>query len=236
VLRHLGVLLTMGCVLLLGWGAAGAATPQRAVFRVALTGTLTKDWTVTRTVEGTDGCEEVTTSTGRWKLALSTRSRSTIAIAAPSRRSRPLRLSPAVVRAIAGQASQTGSVRVEMRGPRCVRSIERRSCALQRRSFRGATVRLTSPRRGTARFAPMRGTSAVRTFRADCPEEPADIRSIRTDLALADAPLAAADVFDRNVPRFFISGNSTQETTLEGDWDGKVTERVRWTLTFIRVR
>ena len=82
----------------------------------------------------------------------------------------------------------------------------------------------------------MRGAAAARSFRPDCPEEPADIRAIRTDLAVADAPLSAADAFDRNVPRFFISGNSTLETTLEGDYDGKVTERVRWTLAFVRVR
>ena len=43
-------------------GAAGAATPERA-FRVKLTGTLTKDWTVSRTVEGE--CTEVTTAQAR---------------------------------------------------------------------------------------------------------------------------------------------------------------------------
>jgi hypothetical protein len=42
-------------------------------------------------------------------------------------------------------------------------------------------------------------------------------------------------VFDRDVPRFFISGNTQQVTTLEGPYDGRVTERVRWTLTFTRV-
>jgi hypothetical protein len=43
-------------------------------------------------------------------------------------------------------------------------------------------------------------------------------------------------VFDRDVPRFFISGNSRQVTTIEGPYDGRVTERVRWTLTFTRLR
>ena len=82
-----------------------------------------------------------------------------------------------------------------------------------------------------ARASPPRGR-----FRSGCPEEPVDIRAIRTDLALADAPLSSADVFDRDVPHFFVSVNTTQETTIEGDYDGRVTERVRWTLTFTRLR
>ena len=120
-------------------------------------------------------------------------------------------------------------------GPGCVASIRKVRCALRRADFRGATDRLTTPRAGRARFTMLRGVSAARSFRRACPEEPADIRALRTDLRLADAPLSAADVFGRNVPRFFIRGNTTQETTIDGEYDGKVTERVRWTLTFTRV-
>ena len=233
-MRRVGVFLGGTCVLLLAWGAAGAATPQSAAFSVTLTATLTKDWTHTRTVEAE--CDEVTTHTGRWRLTLATRRPSGIAIERPSSAGRPLRLSPATVRAIAGQATQTGSRRFEVRGPRCTREIQRTPCATQRRSFRAGSARLTSPARGRARFAPLRGASAVRSFRRTCPEEPPEIRSIRTDLRLADAPLSAADVFDRNVLRFFISGNARQVTTLEGPYDGRVTERVRWRLTFTRLR
>jgi hypothetical protein len=234
VVRRLGVCLVGTCVFLLAWGAAGAATPQRAAFRVTLMATLTKDWTHVRRVEAE--CIEVTTHTGHWRLSLATRRPSRIVIARPATRGRPLRLSPAVVSSIAGQARQTGSRRLEVRGARCVREGQLTTCRRQQRSFRSANARLTSPARGKARFAPLKGASAARSFRGTCPEQPPEIRSIRTDLALADAPLAAADVFDRNVPRFFISGNSQQVTTLEGPYDGRVTERVRWTLTFTRLR
>jgi hypothetical protein len=234
VLRRFGVLLVGTCVLLVAWGAAGAATPQRAEFRVTLTGTLTKDWTFTRTVEAE--CDELTTYTGRWKLTVATRRSSRFVIARPASSGRALRLSPAVVSSIAGQATQTGSRRFEVRGPRCVSEIQQTTCARQQRSFRGATARLTSPTRGKARFAPLRGVSAARSFRGNCPEQPPEIRAIRTDLALADAPLSAADVFDQDIPRFFISGNSQQVTTIEGPYDGRVTERVRWTLNFTRLR
>jgi hypothetical protein len=233
VVRRSGVFVVGTCVLLLAWGTAGAATPQQAQFRVTMAATLTKDWTHVRLVEAE--CIEVTTHTGRWKLTLATRRPSRIVIARATTPTGALRLSPAVVSSIAGRATQTGSRRREVRGGSCDREVRRTVCAEQRRSFRGASARLTSPARGKARFAPLRGVSAARSFRRTCPEEPPEIRSIRTDLALADAPLSAADVFDRDVTRFFISGNTQQVTTLEGPYDGRVTERVRWTLTFTRV-
>ena len=233
MLRRLGVWIVVACVLLVAWGTAGAATPQRAAFRVTLTATLTKDWTATRTVS--TECDEVTTNAGQWKLTLATRSPSRLVILGASARGRPLRISPEGVRSIAGTATQAGSIRLETSGPHCIRSVKRTDCARQRRSFRGATARLTSPARGTARFARMQGASAAYSFRGSCPAEPADISAIRTDLRVADAPLSAADAFDRDVPRFFISGNIEQVTTIEGEYDGRVVERVRWKLTFTRL-
>jgi len=235
VLRQIEVWVILGCVFLMGWGAAGAATPQRAVFSVTLTGNLTKDWTLTRTVA--DGeCDKVTTTNGHWRLDLATRKSSRFVILGPSAPGRPLRVSSGVVRSIAGTASQSGLNRLATRGPRCVSATQTRNCGSQRRSFRNATVRLASPARGVGRFGRLQGAAPARSFSGSCPEEPAEIRSIRTELTLADAPLTAADAFDRNVPRFFISGNTTQETTLEGEYNGKVTERVRWTLTFTRLK
>jgi hypothetical protein len=231
VLRLHGVLVLLVGVVFLGWGAAGAATPQRAAFKVKLTGTLTKDWMVRRTVDGE--CTEVTTHTGQWRMTLGTRRQSRIAFT--SRGSgRRLGISPSLVRAIAGSASRGGSVLVSSRGPGCTGSI-RKVCALKRAGFRGATVRLTTPRAGRARFATLAGVAAARSLRGSCPDEPADVRALRTDLRLAGAPLSAADVFSWQVPRFFIGGNTTQETTIEGEYDGKVREHVRWTLTFTRV-
>ena len=224
LLRLIWVGSVLAFALVLGWGAAGAATPQRATFKVTLTGTLTKDWTVSR--ESQDRCVGTTRSSGRWRMTIATRRKSTVAFTSVGRR-RPLRISPAVVRAIAGTATQSGSVRCG--------SSARRACAPRRARFSGATARLTSPRRGIARLT-MRGGAAARSLSSLCPEEPADIRALSTNLSLADAPLSAADVFDRGVERFFIAGNSSQGTTITGEYDGSVTERVRWTLTFTRVR
>ena len=236
MLRLCGVSFMLACLLTLGWGAAGAATPQRAVFSVKLTATLSKDWTVRRATTDEGECDKITTTTGRWTLSLGTTRSSRIVIQGPAAAGKPLRISAGLVRAIAGTARQTGSARLQQRGPRCVSSTTTRACGPQTRSFRIASARLTSRTRGLARFSAMRGASAGRAFRGSCPEQPEEIRAIRTDLALADAPLDVADVFAKDVPRFFISGNTVQETTIEGDYDGKVTERVRWTLTFTRLR
>jgi hypothetical protein len=232
---RLWVGITIVSTLLLAWGAAGAATPERAAFKVTLTGTLTKDWTVTRTAEGEE-CDEITTTTGRWSMTLASRRASRVVISAPAGRRRALKISPSLLRSLAGSAAQGGSFRIDMRGPRCVRSIRRIECTGRRAAFRGASARLTSPRAGVARFAPLQGVRAARTLGSACPDEPPDIRALRTDLRLADGPLSASDVFDRGVSRFFSTGNSRQVTTIEGDYDGRAVERVRWTLTFMRLR
>jgi hypothetical protein len=160
-------------------------------------------------------------------MTLATRRKSTITFTSVGRR-RPLRIGPALVRSIAGMATQGGTVRC---GSSAVRN-----CATRQVRFRNAYVRLLSPRRGFARFARTQGLAAVRRLSTECPEEPVDIRLLRTDLDIADAPLDAADVFDRQVTRFFISGNTTQQTSVSGEYEGSATERVRWTLMFTRVR
>ena len=210
---------------------AGAATQQRAAFSVTLTGTLTKTWSVAETVEG--DCDRVTTMAGRWQARLSTARPSRVVALAPTG-SRPMvRFAPGVVGSIAGDAARTGLTKVEMRGARCTRAVEQRKCR------RSAARSVAGPRESRARVARGHGSAALPPSRARAAagacSEPSEVRSITTDVNLADAPLDAADVFARDVPRFFISGDTVQVTTLEGGLEGTVTERVRWTLTFTRL-
>jgi len=99
--------------------------------------------------------------------------------------------------------------------------------------FSGGATSLRNPRKRILQPAPTRGVRAARPPR--CPAEPADIQAIRTDLPLATGPLDRADVFARDVPRFFVSGDTTQETALSGDLQGRVVERVHWTVLFTRL-
>jgi hypothetical protein len=119
--------------------------------------------------------------------------------------------------------------------PPCKRFSRSVRCEPERRTFSGGSTALTSPRKGVLKLARLRGADAIRSFRSTCLEVPSEIRTIRTDLPLASGPLDAADVFAREVPRWFISGDIEQVTALEGDVEGRVTERVRWTLNFTRL-
>lgn len=229
---RLGVFALLACLLAMA-GVARAAEPAQAVFRVSLSATLTKEWTFTR-VETDGDCTRTTRGVGKWQLKLSTRRGSRVrAVAVGGGR---VRFIGGTLGAIAGSATRTGTMMLSTRGgPSCERESRSVLCARRRRSFRGGATSLLNRRKGVLALAALRGASAVRSFRSNCPEEPADIRAIRTDLSLATGPLTTNDVFARDVPRFFVTGASEQETTIEGDTDGRVTERVRWTVTFTRL-
>jgi hypothetical protein len=229
---RLGVSFIVACALILAGGGAAAVAPKRAVFKVTLSATLTKDWRVSRTVEG--DCDETTRSTGHWRLTLRTGRATRIVAIAPQRRGGRVRFSGAVVRSIVGAAQQTGSMIITSRGRSCV-PVQRRNCPRERRSVTGASVPLMSPAAGKLRLGRLRRATAAWSFFGGCPEEPVEVRSLRSDLRLADAPLSTADVFARDIPRFFVSGRTEEVTTLEGDVDGTVTQRVRWTVNFTRV-
>lgn len=228
-----GVALGLMGLLILAGGIAHAAKPRQAVFRVALTATLTKNWTFTR-VEADPGCTRTTTGVGRWQTKLATTAATRVrAIGASGGR---VRFTGATLRAIAGAATRSGRMTIATRGaPPCDRFARTVRCGAQRRSFRGASVSFGSPRRGVVQFRTLRGATRIRSFDSICPEEPSDIGSIRTDLPLATGPLDTSDVFARDVRRWFVSGDSEQVTTIEGEVPGRVVERVRWTLTFTRI-
>lgn len=231
---RLGVLTLLACLLVVAGGTAHAAKPKQAVFRVTLSATLTKTWNVSR-VEPEAGCTRTLRSLGKWETKLSTRRSGTVrAIGAGSGQ---VRFSGAVLRTLAGSATQSGTNTITARGqPPCERNSRSVRCGEQRRSFRRGSVSFGSPRRGVLRVGSLRGAGPIRSFKAACPEESPDIRSIRTDFPLATGPLDARDVFARDVSRWFVTGDSVQVTTLEGELSGRVTERVRWRLTFTRLR
>jgi hypothetical protein len=172
---------------------------------------------------------------GSWETRLSTRSPGRVRAVAAS--GGKVRFSGAVLRTLAGSARQSGTNTITARGePPCERNSRTVRCGEQRRSFRSGSVSYGSPRKGLLRIGSLRGAGAIRSFTAACPEEPADIRSIRADFPLATGPLDARDVFAPDVSRWFVTGDSVQVTTLEGEVNGRVTERVRWRLTFTRLR
>jgi hypothetical protein len=230
-LLRLGVWTLFACLLVAAGGSAYAAEPRAAAFKVTLTATLTKDWTSTRIDDETQ-CRRTTRWVGHWQAKFSTRSAGRVrAVDAGRGKIRFL----GTVKALAGFATQSGSITTLAEGPPpCHRLSRTVRCGNERRNFRGGWTLVRSPRRGILQLAGVRRADPIR-FRSSCLDEPADIRAIRTDLPLATGPLDAADIFARNIPRFFVTGDTEQVTTLEGDLEGRVTERVRWKLVFTRL-
>jgi hypothetical protein len=219
----LGVSGLIACLLVSASGSALAAKPSSARFRLTLTATLTKTWNVARS-EGEPGCIRTTKSSGRWQATLATKRVSRV------------RFVGGTIKAIAGAAAQSGTNGVVGQGsPPCSRQTRTVRCATQRRSFRGATTVLANPRKGVLALGRLRGANAVRSFSPQCPEEPLAVRAVRTDLPLATGPLDGADAFRRDIPKFFVRGDVQQQTSITGDLEGTVNERVRWTVTFTRV-
>jgi hypothetical protein len=228
---RLGSLAFLVCSLVLAGGVAHAAKPRQAVFRATLTATLTKEWTFTTSSENGD-CIRTMRGAGRWQTTLK---------AARPARIRATALSGDRVRfsgtlaALDGSSLRSGSTTtVESGDPPCDRSTRAVRCAPQRRAVSNASSSVRNPRRGVAQLAGLRGLAAARVFPSQCGVEPDDIRAIRTDLPLATAPIDRRDVFDPQVRRFFLTGDTQQVTTLEGPLEGRVTERVRWRLVFTR--
>jgi hypothetical protein len=228
---RLGSLAVLACLLVAAGGVAYAAKPKQAVFKVTLTATLTKDWTSTE-VDDTSDCTRTTRGVGHWVAKFSTRR--AVKIRALDAGRGKVRFS-GNVSALAGSATQSGSVTTLAGGPPpCERLSRSLRCGGERRSFRGGWTVVRSPRRGILQLAGVRGAEPIR-FNSACLNAPTEIRAIRTDLPIATGPLDARDVFAGNVPRFFITGDTEQVTTLEGEVDGRVTERVRWKLVFTRL-
>lgn len=227
-----GSLALLACLLVLAGGTAHAAKPKQAIFGVTLTGTLTKQWTYTQ-VDSEADCTRTTRGVGRWETKLSSKRPARI-LAVAAGRGR-VRFSGSLA-ALAGSAVQSGRVTITAAGvPPCERSSRSVRCGRQRRTFTGGSTSLRSPRKGVVQLGPLRGAGAARSLRSSCPALPDDIRTIRADLPLTTAPLDAADVFGRNIKRFFATGDTEQVTTLEGDVEGRVTEHVRWTVVFTRL-
>jgi len=229
---RLGVLPLLACLLAIAGGVAHAAQQKQAVFRVTLTGTLSKQWTYTQ-VENVNECVRVTRGSGSATTKLSMK--------------KPVRIRATAVGAtrvgfagslakIAGSVVRSSSKTITMNGdlPCERRTVSEGRCARRKVTFGGASSSLRNPRKGILQLAPLRSARPARS--PECPPEPPDIAAIRTDLPIATGPLDVKDVFGSDIPRFFISGDSTQETTLNGDLEGKVVERVRWTVVFTRLK
>ena len=204
-------------------GTADGALAQRAVFDVTLRATVTKNWnTVTESTE--ESCAVFRRSIGRRTVTLRSARPTRIAVTLLSGKAS---FSPAAVRFVAVQVTQTGENRTRREAP-CSTVTERGLCRPAKRRVSGGTFRFfrSAPNELSFHSAklPAAGTS--------CPHESAAVRAVRPGLQAAEGEIAEVALAGARSQTAFASAERT--TDLEGTETGRVVERISWSLAFTR--
>jgi hypothetical protein len=227
--RRIGALATLAaCACALALAVVADARPNaRASFRVTLTAQLTKTWDYVSA--GQDGdCTVSTHVVGTRTITLRS-SRPTIvtAIGSPGR----MRFTPALLRSVTARTTQDGTVTVTQRGLGCVGRMHT-DCTRQSRTLSNQTLRFFRSRPGEISFRRSRdyGAGLSRT----CPPEDPEVQAERPGIHEAQGDLSERQLFDRGFRSQAVSGSFVEETDIDGGPDGKVVERVSWTLRFVR--
>jgi hypothetical protein len=207
--------------------AAQASTAARSptLFRLTIVGTAHQEWAHTAapveegTCSRTETTEGIRAATFRTKVPMVVRLLNG-------------RVQPVDVRGITGTVTLGGANSSE---EVCGGTGTHKTgdCAQTRRSFAGAQVRLTSPRPGVVTIGLI---ANVRLARADCPREPADVRRHPLGPALGLLRLPKGALMEHRLSRITLTGSRTQKKVYASPEQGHLTERIRWTLTFVRVQ
>ena len=202
-----------------------ARAEARATFRVTLTAKLTKSWNYVLTRDVGE-CTTVTYVLGTRTITLrSLRPTSVTATGSPGR----ARFVPAVVGAIRSQATQSGSVTVTR--PGCG-GPSRDDCAVGRRTLSNQAVQFYRTRPGELSFRRTRDFGAG--LSTTCPSQHPLVLVEQPALREAEGDINERQLFDADIRSQMVTGSFEEETDLEGNPDGKVVERVTWTLRFVR--
>jgi hypothetical protein len=224
--RGLAVLLAFGVALAVVVAAAGSDASSSVRLTAILSGTVRKTWTYSTTVTEGD-CRRTTSGTGLRTMTLRSRRRTTLTARLVGAR---LVFSPPAIRYLTGVVRQSGSQTTRTEGPaECDPKVTHADCAVFRRAFAGAAVRLFSPRRGSLRFR----RAAFPKPRPDaCPREPAFVREQDAGLHSAGGRIREGVLLDRSLRSFISTGDFTDSGEATGTTRAVVHERVHWTLTF----
>jgi hypothetical protein len=215
----------VGACALLAAAAVDARAEARATFRVTLTAKLTKSWNYVQTRE----VGECTTSTrvlGTRTITLrSLRPTSVTVIGAPGR----VRFVPAVVGAITSRATQSGSVTVSRAG---CGGPSRDDCPVGRWTLSKQAVRFYRTRPGELSFRRTRDFGAG--LSTTCPPQHRVVLVEQPALREAEGDISERQLFDADIRSQAVTGSFEEETEIEDNPEGKVVERVTWTLRFVR--
>jgi hypothetical protein len=216
--------LVCACSLLLAT-AVDARAEARAAFRVTLTAKLTKSWNYVQTREVGE-CTITTRVVGTRTITLrSLRPTWVTATGSPGR----VRFVPPVVGAITSQATQRGSVTVDRSG---CGAPSHEDCAVGRRTLSRQAVQFYRTRPGELSFRRTRDFGAG--LSTTCPPQHPAVLVEQPALRDALGDINERQLFDADIRGQSVTASFVEETDIEGNPDGKVVERVTWTLRFMR--
>jgi hypothetical protein len=143
-----------------------------------------------------------------------------------------VRFTPTVLRSVTARTTQDGSVTVTERGLGCV-GRSHTDCTRRTRTLSRQTLRWFRSRPGEISFRRSRdfGAGMPRT----CPPEDPEVQAERPGIHEAEGGISERHLFNRDIRSQAVSGSFREETQIEGGPDGRVVERVNWTLRFVRI-
>jgi hypothetical protein len=194
---------------------------------VTVKATVTKTWdTMTETTE--DGCPATVRSVGKRTVTLRSRRATTVLVTFGQGR---VSYSPAVVRFVAGELSQSGDRTISVHAP-CTARVTHARCTRMSRPVSGASFKFFRSARNEISFHAAR----LPEFAPGCLREPSSVRAIRPSLQQAQGELSEAALANARIRSQTAIGSAEIETDLDSQTTGSVTERVSWELTFSRKR
>jgi len=217
--------LVLSLLVALGASARDAASAKRSVLKVTLKASVTKSWnTVTHTT--LNGCAVSIHSIGTRKVTIHGKRPTKVVVTSASGR---VSYRPAAVRRVAVGVTGSGEQTTKYEPP-CQQPTEHVNCQRMHKVVSGATFSFFRSRQNEISFRPARLPDAG----GSCPFQSATVLEIRPGLHQAQGELAEAALLNPRVPGQTAIASADVTSELDGDEEGTVTERVRWTLTFAR--
>ena len=217
--------LVLSLLAALGAAARDAASAKRSVLQVTLKASVTKSWnTVTHTT--LSGCDVSIHSIGTRKVTLHGKHPTMIVVTSASGR---VSYQPGAVRHVAVGVTGSGEQTTKYEPP-CQQPTEHVSCPRMHKVVSGAAFRFFRSRRNEISFRPSR----LPDVGGSCPFQSATVGGIRPGLHQAQGELAEAALTNPRVPGQTAIASADVTSELDGDEEGSVSERVRWSLTFAR--
>ncbi len=205
--------------------ARDAASAQRAVLKVTLGASVTKSWnTVTYTT--LNGCDVSIRSSGVRKTTLRSKRPTKVVVTSSGRR---VSYAPTAVKFVTVDVIGSGEQTTTYEPP-CRQPPEHVTCARARRHVSGVAFGFFRSKRNEISFRRAR----LPAVSGSCPRQSATVRAILPGLHQAEGGISEADLTNLRVAGQTAIGSADVESDLDGDEEGRVTERVRWSLTFAR--